>query len=72
MSQKLCQLLLRKDSDGKTGFGATETVKCVSVYVCVCWNTILLFKKDEKEILQARMTRMINGLEGMTYCMKRD
>lgn len=29
-------------------------------------------KKDEKEILQARMPRMINGLEGMTYCMKRD
>lgn len=55
-----------------TGFGATETVKCVSVYVCVCWGTILLLKKDEKEILQARMMRMINGLEGMTYCMKRD
>ena len=36
MSQKLYQLLLREDSDGKTGFGVPETVKCVSVYVCVC------------------------------------
>jgi hypothetical protein len=29
-------------------------------------------KKDEKERLQARVAGMINGLEGMTYCMKRD
>lgn len=37
-------------------------------------STVLLFFffKDEKEIVQARMTRMINGLEGMTYCTKRD
>ena len=45
--------------------------------MCVCINVCLLghhfaFKKDEKEILQARMTRMINGLEGMTYCTKKD
>lgn len=33
---------------------------------------ILLLKIDEKERLQARVARMINGLEGMAYCMKRD
>lgn len=43
---------------------------CVSMYLLE--QHFSFKKKDEKEILQARMPRMINGLEGMTYCMKRD